>query len=147
MREKLCRPVYLALGSNLGDRRANIAKAVALLDARFGAHVALSSLYETKADGFDGPDFVNAAVRYDLDLEPMDILRQCLAVEIEMGRPAHGIELDEKGRRIYRSRIIDIDILLAGDETLRTPELEIPHPRMKEREFVMVPLGEILGIS
>ena len=141
------RPVYLALGSNLGDRRANIAKAVALIDSRFGAHAALSGLYETKADGFDGPDFVNAAVRYDLDLEPMDILHQCQAVEIEMGRPAHGIELDEKGRRIYHSRIIDIDILLIGDEIIRTPELEVPHPRMKEREFVMVPLGEILGIS
>ena len=141
------RPVYLALGSNLGDRAANIGRAVELLDSRFNTpHTRLSGLYESAADGFDGPDFINAAVRYDLDLEPLEILRACKAVETEMGRPQHGIETDEKGRRIYHSRIIDIDILLIGDEIVNTPELKVPHPLMKEREFVMVPLGEILGI-
>ena len=142
------RPVYLALGSNLGDRKANIGRAVELLDERFHSpHVRLSGLYETAADGFDGPDFINAAVRYDLDLEPLEILHVCQAVEIEMGRPQHGIELDTAGRRVYRSRIIDIDVLLIGDETVDTPELKVPHPSMKDRDFVMFPLGEILGIS
>ena len=141
------RPVYLSLGSNLGDRAANIARAVELLDERFQTpHARLSGLYETAADGFEGPDFLNAAVRYDLTLAPLDILRICKAVEEQMGRPQHGIELDGEGRRIYRSRLIDIDILLIGDEKVQTPELTVPHPRMKDREFVMVPLGEILGI-
>ena len=141
------RPVYLALGSNLGDRRENILEAVRRLDLRFGPHIKLSALHESKASGFDGPDFLNAAVRYDLDLEPLQILHFCKEIEEEMGRPEHGIELDREGRRIYHSRIIDIDILLIGDETVDTPELKVPHPLMKEREFVMVPLGEILGIS
>ena len=141
------RPVYLALGSNLGDRRENILEAVRRLDSRFGPYVSFSRLYESKASGFDGPDFLNAAVCYDLDLEPLQILRACQEVEIQMGRPRHGIETDGEGRRIYHSRIIDIDILLIGDETVDTPELKVPHPLMKERDFVMVPLGEILGIS
>ena len=142
------RPVYLALGSNLGDRKENIRRAVELLDKRFASqHVRLSGLYETAADGFEGPDFINAAVRYDLTLEPLEILRVCQAVEVEMGSPKHGVELGPDGRRIYRSRIIDIDVLLIGDEVVDTPELKVPHPSMKDREFVMVPLGEILGIS
>ena len=142
------RPVYLALGSNLGDRKANIGRAVELLDERFRIpHVRLSGLHETSAEGFEGPDFINAAVRYDLSLEPLEILRICKSVESEMGRPQTGIELDAGGRRIYHSRIIDIDVLLVGDEIVDTPELKVPHPLMKDREFVMVPLGEILGIS
>ena len=142
------RPVYLALGSNLGDRKENIRRAVELLDERFHTpHVRLSGLYETAADGFDGPDFINAAVRYDLSLEPLAILRICKSVESEMGRQQTGIELDAQGRRVYHSRIIDVDVLLIGDEVVDTTELTVPHPRMKDREFVMVPLGEILGIS
>ena len=132
----------------MGNREANIRRAVELLDERFQApHARLSGLYETAADGFDGPDFINAAVRYDLALEPLEILRICQAVELEMGRPKHGVELGPDGKRIYRSRIIDIDVLLIGDEVVDTPELKVPHPSMKDREFVMVPLGEILGIS
>lgn len=141
------REVYLALGSNLGDRGANIARAVELLDEIFGPHLRLSSLYETKADGFEGPDFLNGAVCYETALEPLEILHACKRVEKAVGREREGAEYGSDGRRIYRSRIIDIDVLLVGDETLETPELTIPHPRMKEREFVMVPLGEILGIS
>ena len=142
------RPVYLALGSNMGNREANIRRAVELLDERFQApHARLSGLYETAADGFDGPDFINAAVRYDLSLGPLEILRICKSVESEMGRPQTGIMLDANGRRVYSSRIIDVDVLLVGDEVVHTPELTVPHPRMKDRDFVMVPLGEILGIS
>lgn len=142
------RPVYLALGSNLGDRRENILKAVELLDNEFGHHRRLSSFFENEAEGFVGPDFVNAAVCYETELDPHEILRICKQVERQMGRTEEGIELDAEGRRIYHSRIIDIDVLLVGDVTENTPELTIPHPRMKEREFVVVPLGEIFeGIS
>ena len=132
----------------MGNREANIRRAVELLDERFQApHARLSGLYETAADGFDGPDFINAAVRYDLSLGPLEILRICKSVESEMGRPQTGIMLDANGRRVYSSRIIDVDVLLVGDEVVHTPELTVPHPRMKDRDFVMVPLGEILGIS
>lgn len=138
------RPVYLALGSNLGEREAALRQAVRLLDFRFGRPcTALSSFIETPAEGFDGPPFINGAVRYDLDLEPLEILRICKEVERELGRTDEGRKFDGLGRRIYRSRPLDIDILLIGDERIDSPELTVPHPRMKEREFVMVPLREI----
>ncbi len=178
-------PVYLALGSNIGDRRANLLKAVDLLDRRLGiSHAALSSFYENPARGFVGEDFVNAVVRYDIcyrpesaaepasasakviclgdlqnlnfqktdsfPLSPKDefatgILRVCKAVERAMGRSVEGIRLDEKGNRIYASRIIDIDILTVGDWSINLPWLTIPHPRMRERDFVIIPLREVLS--
>ena len=102
------RPVYLALGSNLGDRKENIRRAVELLDERFQTpHARLSGLYETAADGFDGPAFINAAVRYDLSLEPLEILRICKSVESEMGRPQTGIELDAQGRILLPQNLRD----------------------------------------
>jgi 2-amino-4-hydroxy-6-hydroxymethyldihydropteridine diphosphokinase len=140
----MTRPVYLALGSNLGDREENIRRAVALLDEFFGRpYTKISSLYENPAEGFDGPAFVNGAVRYDLDHSPLEILRICKKVERQAGRTREGIELDSEGARVYHSRVIDIDLLLCGDEKVDTPELKVPHPRMKEREFVMRPLAEI----
>ena len=140
----MTRPVYLALGSNLGDREENIRRAVALLDEFFGRpYTKISSLYENPAEGFDGPAFVNGAVRYDLDHSPLEILRICKKVERQVGRTREGIELDPQGARVYRSRLIDIDVLLVGDERVDTPELKVPHPRMKERAFVMGPLAEI----
>ena len=140
----MTRPVYLALGSNLGDREENISRAVALMDEIFGRpYTKISSLVENPAAGFDGPDFVNGAVRYDLDLSPLEILRVCKKVERLVGRTREGIELDPEGARVYHSRVIDIDLLLCGDEKVDTPELKVPHPRMKEREFVMRPLAEI----
>lgn len=140
----MTRPVYLALGSNLGDREENIHKAVALMDEFFGRpYTKISSLVENPAAGFDGPDFVNGAVRYDLDLPPREILRICKKVERLAGRTREGIELDPQGARVYRSRVIDIDVLLVGDEQVDNPTLKVPHPRMKERAFVMGPLAEI----
>lgn len=138
-------PLYLSLGSNLGDKTANIRTAVSLLQARLGTPpAALSSLMETEPWGYESPNsFLNACVRFDLegDATPArarGLLRSCKAIEKKMGRvqraPGEG----------YKDRIIDIDILLFGDLKMQTPSLTIPHPLMQERDFVMRPLQEVL---
>ena len=137
------RDVYLSLGSNLGDRRANIDEALRRLDKAVGRpYDALSSIIETPSWGFDGPDFLNCVVRYHTARRPETLLKICKRIERAMGRRG-APEYDTEGRRIYRDRPIDIDILLCGDERVDTPELQIPHPLMHEREFVMRPLAEI----
>ena len=137
------RDVYLSLGSNLGDRRANIDEALRRLDKAVGRpYDALSSIIETPSWGFDGPDFLNCVVRYRTARRPETLLKICKRIERAMGRRGEP-EYDAEGRRIYRDRPIDIDILLCGDERVDTPELQIPHPLMHEREFVMRPLAEI----
>ena len=137
------RDVYLSLGSNLGDRRANIDEALRRLDRAIGRpYDALSSIIETPSWGFDGPDFLNCVVRYRTARRPETLLKICKRIERSMGR--RGVpEYDAEGRRIYRDRPIDIDILLCGDERVDTPELQVPHPLMHERDFVMRPLAEI----
>ena len=135
--------VYLSLGSNQGDRQARIDEALRRLDKAVGRpYDALSSVIETPAWGFDGPPFLNCVVRYRTARRPETLLRICKRIERAMGRrgaPEYGAD----GRRIYRDRPIDIDILLYGDLSVDTPELTIPHPLMREREFVMRPLAEI----
>lgn len=137
-------PVYFSLGSNRGDRQAQIGEALRRLDKAVGRpYEACSSVIETRAWGFDGPDFLNCVVRYRTARQPQTLLRICKRIERAMGR-REAPEYDAEGRRIYRDRPIDIDILLYGDRTVDTPELKIPHPLMREREFVMRPLAEIL---
>jgi 2-amino-4-hydroxy-6-hydroxymethyldihydropteridine diphosphokinase len=135
--------VYLSLGSNQGDRQARIDEALRRLDKAVGRpYDALSSVIETPAWGFDGPPFLNCVVRYRTARRPETLLKICKRIERAMGRrgaPEYGAD----GRRIYRDRPIDIDILLYGDLSVDTPELTIPHPLMREREFVMRPLAEI----
>ena len=135
--------VYLSLGSNQGDRQARIDEALRRLDKAVGRpYDALSSVIETPAWGFDGPPFLNCVVRYRTARRPETLLKICKRIERAMGR--RGVpEYDAEGRRIYRDRPIDIDILLVGDLSVDTPELTIPHPLMREREFVMRPLAEI----
>ena len=137
------RDVYLSLGSNLGDRRANIDEALRRLDKAVGRpYDALSSIIETPSWGFDGPDFLNCVVRYRTARRPETLLKICKRIERAMGRRGEP-EYDAEGRRIYRDRPIDIDILLYGDERIDTPDLQVPHPLMGERDFVMRPLAEI----
>jgi len=131
---------YLGLGSNLGDRHGNLRKALEMLDAREGIDVAeASSFIETDpVGGPEGqPKFVNAAVAVDTTLSPRELLGACQEVERALGR--------ERGPDEVRwgPRTIDIDILLYGDKVIREPDLRIPHPRMHEREFVLVPLAQI----
>ena len=127
---------YLALGSNLGDRRANLAAAVEHLAAPDLRITRASSIYETEPrDVPDQPWFLNQVIEIETDLFPRQLLARTQKIERELGRKRGGVA---KG-----PRVIDLDILLFGDVTVSTAELEIPHPRMFERRFVLEPLAEI----
>ena len=136
--------VYFSLGSNLGDREANILEALRRMDEAFGVHYsALSSLIETEPVGFSGGKFLNAAVLYRIPAEsPLWTLYMIKSIEREMGR-MDPPEYDSEGKRVYHSRIIDIDILFYGREIIDIPELTIPHKSIADRPFVMVPLRQI----
>lgn len=122
---------YLSLGSNLGDRAQNLRAAI----ARLGGVLAVSSFYETEPVEFTNqPWFLNCAVAVRTKLTPQQFLAKIQAIEQDMGRR----RIQPKG-----PRNIDIDILLFGDSILRTLELEIPHPAMHQRRFVLEPLAEI----
>lgn len=126
--------VYLALGTNLGERRQNLATAVARL-RHFLTITALSSIYETAPWGVtDQPDFLNMCLAATTDLTPHDLLRRCQQIEAEMGR--------QKTIR-YGPRLIDIDLLFYDDLLLDDETLTLPHPRLHERDFVLVPLADI----
>ncbi len=126
--------VYLSLGSNLGDRRANLRNAIGKL-LNLGNLLAVSSYYETEPVEFtEQPWFLNCAVALQTELKPEDFLDGVMAIEREMGRQ----RTQPKG-----PRTIDIDILLFGKAVLLTPRLTIPHPAMHERRFVLEPLAEI----
>lgn len=145
--------LYLSLGSNQGDRRDNIEKAISLLNIELNTqYKVVSSIIETEPWGFEAKEkFLNAAVHYELKLplgynaeaEGLMILAACKKVERMLGRTGEP-QYDADGRRIYTSRPIDIDILLFGDNRIDCPELTVPHKLMYERDFVMVPLNEII---
>lgn len=140
---------YLSLGSNQGDREAQMTSALAELDRRLGTvPVRVSSRIETPAWGFEGPDFLNCVACYELDRPwtPTRLLDACQAVERKLGRRG-GPEWDASGRRIYHDRPIDIDILFWGDRHIRTTRLQIPHPLIQDRDFVLIPLREIADES
>jgi 2-amino-4-hydroxy-6-hydroxymethyldihydropteridine diphosphokinase len=145
--------LYLSLGSNMGDRETNIETAVSLLNIELKTpYKAISSLLETEPWGFESDQkFLNAAVHYELRLkkgynpeaEGLMILEICKDIERRLGRTG-GPEYSAEGERIYHNRPIDIDILLFGDHKIDCPELTVPHKLMYERDFVMVPLKQIL---
>ena len=136
--------LYLLLGTNLGDRQANIEQALKALDKAFcGRRLRISSIVETEACGFDGPPFLNTVVVYSSAKWPRTVLHICKRIERSMGR-RDAPEFGPDGRRIYHDRIIDIDILKYGDIAMNTPELTIPHPQVESRPFVR-PLMEEAG--
>ncbi len=128
--------VYLSLGGNLGDPAAAMGAALRLLDANPATRVAaVSSLYRTPPWGkTDQPDFLNAAANLSTRLEPRALLDLCLDAERRLKR----VRAERWG-----PRLIDIDILVFGNRAIHETELAVPHPRMLERAFVMVPLAEI----
>lgn len=127
------------MGTNLGDKRRNIAEAIKNIGELVGDVVRQSALYETEPWGFRSDNrFVNAAVCVDTQLSPRRLLEVTQRIEREMGRT-----LKSDGGE-YHDRIIDIDILLYGDLHIDEPDLKIPHPLMHERDFVMTPLNEIM---
>jgi len=126
--------VYLGLGSNLGDRKANLEKALQLLGARLDVE-RVSSLYETEPVGYEAqPLFLNAVCRAQTDLGPLQVLSLIKGIEASLGRvPSFP----------NAPRPIDIDIVLYGGLVMQAPELTIPHPRLEERAFVLIPLVEL----
>ena len=141
--------VYLGLGSNKGDRRKNIKRALELLDEGLGCHyTALSRLIETKAWGFKGDKFLNACVLYRIyrkgspEEQGQEILALCKEIERTLGRDEKP-EFDADGNRVYHNRTMDIDILFYGTEHIDTEDLTVPHPLIAERDFVKIPLAEI----
>jgi 2-amino-4-hydroxy-6-hydroxymethyldihydropteridine diphosphokinase len=127
--------VYLSLGSNLGDRAANIARAAEELAKRGVRVTRSSSLYETEPVEFrEQPWFLNSVVEAETELRPEELLAIALDVEGSLGRE----------RRIPKGpRTIDLDILLYGDVVVHSVDLDVPHPRLAQRRFVLVPLAEI----
>lgn len=128
---------YIGIGTNIGDRLNNIENAVKSLGLLPGTQVTkVSSVYETEPWGYaDQDDFLNACVEVETNLSPKAVLGACLGIEAAYGR-----------ERPFKNapRILDIDLLLYEDVTIDEPELILPHPRMHERAFVLIPLKDIL---
>ena len=133
---KIQRTTYLSLGSNLGNRKENLQLAINLIAQKVGRIVKISSVYKTASWGFDSDDFLNICIEISSNLDAENLLTRVLKIESDLGR--------ERGSSTeYKARTIDIDVLLYGDEVLRYKNLTVPHPRMLERKFVLVPLAEI----
>lgn len=129
---------YLALGSNLGDKKRNIAEAIKHIGELAGRVVEQSDLYETAPCGFvSANDFINAAICVETCLTPRQLLAATQQIERMMGRT------EKSSDGVYHDRVIDIDILLYGTETIDEPDLKIPHPEMWKRSFVMRPLLDV----
>ena len=131
--------LYLSLGSNQGDRRKNIEDAVSLLNVELGTpYKRISSLLETEPWGFESDNtFLNCVAAFETGLSPEELLNTTERIERELGRTT------KSTGGTYHDRVIDIDILLYGNETIATPRLTIPHPLMHKRDFVLEPLAQI----
>lgn len=131
--------VYLGLGSNLGEGRSNLDRAIELLGQKVGDIIAVSNYVESEPWGFSSThNFTNAAVSMTTELQPMELLDATQSIEREMGRTRK-----HRQGEPYTDRIIDIDILLYDDLQMTTERLVIPHPHIQDRDFVKNPLAEI----
>lgn len=150
--------VFILLGSNRGERKDFVAKALEMIEIHAGTVIRKSVLYETEAWGFDDPvPFLNQVVEIETDLDPQGLLEQLLTIEVKLGRirPFDGCGCgipsqmdagggpDQETSRVYSGRTIDLDILFYGKMAVFTDSLMIPHPRLHERRFTLVPLNEI----
>jgi 2-amino-4-hydroxy-6-hydroxymethyldihydropteridine diphosphokinase len=126
---------YLGLGSNLGDRESRLSSALDRLRMPELRLLRVSSAYETEPIGYrEQKWFLNLVAEFESDLFPRQLLRRCQRVELELGR---------KRMMVNGPRSIDIDILLFGSSIIRSADLEVPHPRFRERRFVLAPLAEL----
>ena len=133
--------IYFGIGTNLGDREANLQTALQLLDERVGEQLACSSVYRSAPQGFvSDNEFANIVAVYETEYSPEEVLLLTQQIEREMGRTEKSVN------GVYHDRVIDIDLLQArGDEAIRRSgeRLTLPHPRMQERDFVMILLREV----
>jgi 2-amino-4-hydroxy-6-hydroxymethyldihydropteridine diphosphokinase len=136
--------LYLSLGSNLGDRAANIRNALALIDDRIGSVYRVANFIETESWGYKSKNaYINTVCLVHTMMSPMRVLEELQRIENEMGRTEKST-IGQDGKPVYHDRIIDIDMLMYDQLEISTPELTLPHPRMHERDFVRIPLQEIL---
>jgi len=129
---------YLSLGTNLGNKKTNLETAISLISETIGEVVSVSSFYHSAPWGFESEhDFLNVAVAVETKLSPAELLKKTQEIEQKMGR-----KIKSKNGN-YTDRIIDIDIIFYDDLIIDMPELKIPHPLWKERDFVRIPIVEI----
>ena len=129
---------YIAVGANLGDREANIRSAIDALNHLPGTRVTRASrLIENPAIGGpqDSPDFLNGAIEIETNLDPHTLLKHLLTIELNLGRTR---------REKWEPRLIDLDLLLYGDQIISSKDLTLPHPLMHTRRFVLEPLAELV---
>lgn len=137
--------VYLSLGTNLGNKEQNLLTAIAEIGRRIGPIKAQSAFLATEPWGFESENtFLNAAIRIETELSPIALLDETQQIERDMGRTQKSSANCQLSTVNYQDRIIDIDILLYDDLHINTPRLTIPHPLMQQRDFVLIPLKEIL---
>lgn len=136
MRKADTAEVLIGLGSNQGNRFVHLQKAIFKIDEEIGPVVAYSKCYKNKAVGFDGDDFINACIAVKTKLDPHEVLNKLLLIENELGRK-------RKAHFSYTNRPIDLDLLFYEDLTIQTAQLELPHPRIAQRRFVLKPLMDI----
>lgn len=128
--------IFLGLGSNLGDREGNLNKAIKMIKDLAGEVILFSGIYETEPWGFQTEDkFLNMVIGIRTSLKPHMLLKRLMTIEAHLGR--------SRNKEGYSSRTIDIDILLYGDLVIEKPDLVIPHPLIRERRFVLIPLCDI----
>ncbi len=131
--------IYVSLGSNMGDRAQNLARAIAALGSKGVLVTRQSSLYETEPVDVRGDGwFLNCVIEAETELTPLELMQVLLSIERSLGRQRRPVSDGPK-----ESRTIDMDILLFGSRVISTPELQIPHPRMADRRFVLAPFAEI----
>lgn len=130
--------VYLSLGSNVGDRFGFLEKAIQKIEEKIGRVVSASPVYETPAWGYNGAAFLNACLGIETEKSPEEVLKSLLAIEESLGR------IRNQGQG-YQDRTIDLDLLLYDALILESPTLELPHPRMNLRQFILTPLNDIAG--
>lgn len=128
--------VYLSLGTNLGDRFINLQDAINTINNKIGAILKISSIYKTPSWGFNGNDFYNICIKISTFLDAYTLIDSLLKIETELGR--------QRTAKIgYENRNIDIDILLYNNDIIKTEKLIVPHQKMLDRKFVLIPLLEI----
>lgn len=127
---------YISLGSNKGDRFKNLQDAIDFIHLKIGRVDIISKVYNSPAFGFESADFLNTCIRLETELNAKDVLKELLAIEKKLGR----IRTKKKG---YEARIIDLDIIFYDEEIIKTKTLQVPHPEMHKRKFVLQPLYDI----
>lgn len=128
--------VFLGIGTNLGDREGNLKEAMMQIEKNVGTILKSSSVYETEPWGFLSDNkFLNSVLKVESNLTPSGLLGAILMIEVLLGRV--------RSENQYSSRVIDIDVLLYGDQIIDEASFKVPHPRLHERKFVLIPLCEI----